>query len=494
MLSYQRRSSATTSDYRFKLQPFGHQLDAWDLSKDKESYALFMEMGTGKSKVAIDTAAYLYDKGEVDAMLIIAPKGAYRTWDRKQVPEHMPDHIDYVHGVWSSYQTKAVKENLKAVMQLKSPTPLRILSMNVEALSQKGKAFKFAMDFVKNFRCIVVVDESTAIKNMKANRTKNVIAIGKEARYRRILNGYPITRSPLDLYAQCRFLDPKAFHGASFFAFRNRYAILENVVLGQRRFQKVVGFQRLDELQREVRSFSFRVTKDEALDLPPKIYHERDIELTDEQQTLYEQMRKRAVLDFQESGMVAAPIVITRLLRLHQIVCGHIITDDGTVVDIKNNRIAGLMEGLEEADEKVIIWAVYNRDILRIHEALREAYGDGCAVHYYGKTSDDGRDRAIDDFCNGNTRFFIGSPATGKYSLTLNEGHDVFYYSNSHDLDARVQSEDRCHRIGQECAVNYVDLVARKTIDETILKSNREKKSLADMITDGECGDINEML
>ena len=406
-----------------------------------------MEMGTGKTKVLIDNLAMLYDKGKVDGALIVAPKGVIGTWYNQELPAHLPNHIENVTVLWQSNINKKQKEKLDLLYQ--SDHRLHILIMNVEAFStDKGK--KYAASFLRCHKSMTAIDESTTIKNPKAKRTKNILEIAKLAPYRRIMTGSPVTRNPLDLYTQCEFLDPRHLDFSSYYAFRNRYAEMKTMHVSGRSIQVVGGFRHLDELADSLKPFSYRVLKQDCLDLPDKIYMKREVQLTPEQKKLYEQMRKEALATL-NGKTVTTMTALTQLMRLHQITCGHFAADDGTVQEIKNNRLAELLDVLEEIEGKAIIWAHYQHDVRNIYKLLEDKYGPGSVVHYYGKTLPDQRDYAIKNFKeNDRVRFFVGTPQTGGYGITLVQANTVIYYSNGYDLEKRMQSEDRAHRIGQK--------------------------------------------
>jgi SNF2 family DNA or RNA helicase len=209
--------------YKFKTKPYGHQLTALKKSADKKVYALFMEMGTGKTKVALDNLAMLYDKGKVNGALIIAPKGVYKTWYSQEIPTHMPIHIRYKPVLWQATINQKQKKRLDILF--KTGVDLHILIMNVEAFSTT-KGVDFAKKFLSCHETFMVVDESTTIKNPGAKRTKNIIDLAIHAKYRRILTGSPVTKSPLDLYKQCEFLDPYLLEHSSYYTFRSRYATM----------------------------------------------------------------------------------------------------------------------------------------------------------------------------------------------------------------------------------------------------------------------------
>ena len=464
-------------DYKFKTQPYEHQLHALGASHNKENFALFMEMGTGKSKVLVDNIAMLYDNGKINAALIVAPKGVYRNWERQEIPTHMPEHIVYNVVTWSPVTTKKQQnENMKL---FKHGDQLTIFLMNIEAFSTK-KGLDIAQRFLLAHQTLMAIDESTTIKSPTARRTKNVLKLRNYAKYRRILTGSPVTKSPLDLYTQCYFLDPFYLDFSSYYTFRNRYASMVDRNVGSHSFKLVTGYVRLDELNDKLNKFSYRVLKEDCLDLPDKVYMKRFVAMTPEQTKLYEEMKKHALAEL-DGKMTSAASALAQMVRLHQITCGHLATDDGEVTQVKNNRIDELLDVIEEVNGKVIIWAIYRHDIRQIENTLAEKYGKDSVKSFYGDTADSDRQDIVNAFQDreSNLRFFVGNPRTGGYGLTLTASHTVVYYSNSYDLEIRLQSEDRAHRIGQKEKVTYVDLISEKTIDEFIVKNLRAKINLA---------------
>ena len=340
--------------YKFKTKPYDHQLLALSKSWNKREYAYFMEMGTGKSKVLIDNIALLYDRGGINAAVIVAPKGVYRNWSEKEIPAHMPDHVEKYVAVWTPTPTVKQKKELTNLFEISHS--LKLFIVNVEAFSTK-KGVAFVAKFLLAHSALIAVDESTTIKNPKAQRTKNLLKLAVNTKYRRILTGFPVTQSPLDLYSQSSFLSPQLLGYTSFYSFQNRYAKLINRKIGTRTFRQVVGYHNLEELTNNVKTFSYRVLKKECLDLPDKVYQKRD------------------------------------------------------------------------PDSEL--------------------------------------------------KYLISNTQTGGYGITLTEASNVIYYSNNYDLEKRLQSEDRAHRIGQTNKVTYIDLVAKGTVDEKIVKALRNKLDLA---------------
>ena len=466
-------------DYKFKTKPYAHQMTALEKSWNKETYAYFMEMGTGKTKVLIDNLAMLYDKGKVNGALIIAPKGVVGTWYTNELPTHLPNHIENVTVLWQANITKKQQDTLDTLFQ--EGEGLHILIMNVEAFSTT-KGVEFAEKFLSCHNTLMAIDESTTIKTPAAKRTKNIVKLAEKTKYRRIMTGSPVTKNPLDLFSQCEFLSPWLLDFTSYYSFRNRYAQMKTLHMHGRQIQIVNGFKNLGELSDKLKDFSYRVLKEDCLDLPDKIFIKRQITLSKEQRKLYDQMKQEAlaILNGKQSTTVNT---LTQLMRLHQITCGHFTDDNGQTQAIENNRIKELLSVVEDMDGKAIIWAHYQYDIKNIIAEVEKVYGPGSVVDYYGLTPKEDRQPNIKKFQNDpKCRFFVGTPATGGYGITLTAANTVIYYSNGYDLEKRLQSEDRAHRIGQKKPVTYVDINAEDTVDEKIVKALRSKIDIASQV------------
>ena len=350
--------------YKFKYKPYEHQLEALKRSWNKKEFAYFMDMGTGKSKVLIDNMCVLYDRGEITGALIVAPKGVYRNWEQGELPTHIPEHVMYDTVLWNPSQTKTQLEKQNKLYVVDDN--LKIFVMNVEAFSTK-KGCEAAERFLNAHPSLMVIDESTTIKNKDAKRTKSIVKIGKVAQYRRILTGSPVTKSPMDLFSQCSFLAPTALGYNSYFAFQNRYAVVRQQKMGHRSFQEIVGYRRLDELNERLTGFSTRILKSECLDLPEKLYTKRYVPLTAEQGKLYNQMKDMSLAQLDNGELATTTGVLTQIMRLQQICCGHFTPDIGETGSLDSNRLDELMGITEELQGKCIIWASYTHDIQRIH-------------------------------------------------------------------------------------------------------------------------------
>jgi SNF2 family DNA or RNA helicase len=467
-------------NYKFKTKPYAHQLDALEASWDKENFAYFMEMGTGKSKVLLDNAAVLYDKGLINGLLLIAPKGVYKNWYDSEIPTHLPDHIEKKVVLWKTSDKSKKQQKILNTM-FETGTDFHILIMNVESFS-KGDGIKFAQKFLMCHKAMIAIDESTTIKTPTSNRTKSILSLRELAKYRRILTGSPVTKSPLDLFSQCQFLDPWLLNHQSYYTFKARYAVTKKIEVQGRRVEIVVGYRNLAELSEKIKPFSKRILKEDCLDLPAKSFIKHTVELTKEQKKVYEQMKKEAIA-FLDGKMQSTATVMTQLMRLHQITCGHFTADDGTIKDLPCSRLTELMSILENVEGKAIIWSHYTHDVKRIINKIKEVYGDDSVVDYYGATDSDQRSINIKRFqTDDNCRFFVGTTHTGGYGITLTAGSTMIYFSNGYDLEKRQQSEARIDRIGQTKKMTYIDIMSQDTIDEHIVKALRNKVNIANKI------------
>ena len=466
-----QQKTPVNDDFDFKTKPFEHQRKAFYLSRDKKNFALLMEQGTGKTKVIIDNAAYLYGKGKITALVVIAPNGVHRNWLDRELPAHMPEWCEYKAIHYYSGMDKKHKERFNNL--LGETKVLKVFAFNVEAFVSKVALSYMAKILISN-KPLLVVDESSRIKSPSAKRTKEITKFSKHAEYKRILTGTPITKGPEDIYSQFKFLDSNILGYDSFYSFRSRYCIM-----GGYENRQIVSYRNMPELTKNIEGHSFRVLKSECLDLPKKIYQRHYVEMGKKQATLYKQMKKQCVAEL-NGEKISAPETITRMLRMQQILCGWFPAEKNAVpIENKNPRIEALKEILANISSKAIIWARFKADIRAIGAVL----GDE-AVSYYGDVKADDRTKAIDLFQNDpKTRFFIGQPQSGGIGLTLTAAEYAIYYSNSFDLESRLQSEDRCHRIGTTKNVTYIDIESPKTIDTQIIKALRNKKSLADIVT-----------
>ncbi len=476
------------ADFQYKTKPFKHQETVFKLSRDAKAFALLMEQGTGKSKVILDNVAYLYAKGEIRGLLVVAKNGVHENWNNNEVPAHLPDWVPRTMACWKA---KKGEKSIKGIYNVTDG--LAILTVNVEALSTK-KGLGICERFLLAYPCFMVVDESTSIKTPSAKRTKSALKLGRLAPYRRILTGTPITKGPLDAYSQFAFLDEDILGHGSFYSFRARYAVLQDLPGKQyhgRPVKVVVAYQNLDELQAKLKPYSFRVLKKDCLDLPPKLYRRHYFDITEAQWEHYRQMEENLVVEFQ-GRRISAPLAMTKMMRLHQISCGFLPPEDpkkemGVAINDSNPRLEALMSLLEDIEGKVIIYGIYRFSLNEVYRALVKEYGAGSVIPYKGDIS------AADQFQQDpKARFFLGQTHAAGYGLTLHAASTVIYYSNDYALEARLQSEDRPHRIGQVNPVLYIDMQANDTIDGEIIDALRTKLDVANQIT-GDAANENWM-
>lgn len=479
--------------YQFHSKPFRHQLEAFQASRELPSYAILWEQGTGKTKLAIDTACDLWERGEIDAVLVVAPNGVHRNWLTDELPAHVPTRVrgKIACEFWDTPRSKNVGFKAKMDRLLKHKGFAWLLMSYDGFMTERGK--RLVWKWLRHRRCLYILDEAHNIKSPGAKRTKSIVASGKYAPFRRILTGTPVAQGPFDIYSQLKFLDEDFWKGHgldSYRVFKFHFgewwtrAQAEEVLGYDPGYDQLIEYKNLEELNRILASVSSRVTKDEVLDLPPKLYSKRYFDLTTKQRQLYEQLREDFIAELEDGAVVDGGLAIVRLLRLQQIICGYVQTEDEEPVRLlgnKNPRLDLLGEVAEGLSHPAIIWARFTKDIDQIMDLLGER-----AVRYDGRVSDDDAERAKQAFQSGDAQFFVGNPAKGKEGLTLVQARTVIYYSNSFKLIDRLQSEDRAHRIGQEHPVNYIDLIAPGTVDEHIVRALRSKFDIAAQITGDE--------
>jgi SNF2 family DNA or RNA helicase len=484
----------------FKHEPYDHQKKALVLARDMPVFAYLLDQGTGKTKVTIDDAAHQFRQDKIDALLIIAPNSVKTNWvnledpERDEIANHMPPDVPVLKAAWHSSPNKAQKRGFDKWFNAvtNDVRSLKVFAVNVEALAVE-RCYEFLLNFVNSFRTMIVVDESTRIKSRSAKRTKNAKKLRKLCAIARILSGTPIIQSPLDAYSQFDFLDNDILGFGSFYAFQNHYA-----QLGGFQNRQVLFFKNLDELSDKIASCSFRVTKQECLDLPAKVYQRRTVEMTKEQDKAYAQMREEMFVQWKDKPVIDAPLALTQLLRLQQITGGYLPELDpvtGETIDTielvhpdHNPKIQEALDIIDESgDQKIIIWARFKDEI----QAMAYALGQRkiSYVRFDGDVKEADRAKARIAFQEDpRVKVFLGNPAAGGIGLNLYAATIVLYLSNSFSTEQRVQSEDRAHRIGTVNPVTYYDIVVPATVDVKVLSALRGNKRIADeVMRDGIC-------
>lgn len=477
----------------FKTAPLGHQHEDVQAHGRDPFWGRFWEPGCGKTWPTLKEAAELYDARAITGMLVLAPNGVHRNWVVDQIPAHMPDALverARIH-TWqtSKVDTNWHREAADAVLKHRG---FSIVAMSYDAvMTEAGCAFWKA--FLKQRPSLYVLDESPRIKAPSTKRTKRILGSHTGAPFRRILTGTPVDDKPFDVYAQIKFLNPTAWHcvgAGDFTAFKAQFGVWKKreIVIGQqpdgtpktREFPMLVEYRNMRMLREVVARHGSRLRKEDVLDLPPKLYSKRYFEMTPPQRRAYEQLKKDMVTFLDTGDMIAAELVITRMLRLQQVTSGWLPNEEGdklVAVCDPNPRVRLLLEELEDLGHQAIVWAKYRQDITLILDALRAA--DITAVRYDGECSEDQMAQAVDAFKRGDVQVFVANPKKGGEGITLTGAKTVIYYNNDFHLARRLQSEDRAHRIGQTSPVHIIDLAAVDSIDEKIIEILRSKQEMA---------------
>lgn len=470
--------------------PRAKQREALDHLLGRKAFALLMAMRTGKTQVILDDFGRLEAIGEVSDLLIIAPAGAYRTWAgeaEKVIGLSLRPRLK-IH-VWETKRGKKHDAALKELMAYSCAGP-RMLIMNIEAFSAVKDAREIARQFLltTNAGAMIAVDESTTIKGYGTNRTKFVLSLASLAKYRRILSGLVAPRSFLDLFFQFYFLNPNIL-GNNYWLYRARYGVFEKISIidrrtGVRKLQDIlVGSRDVEEIQRLIAPHSFRVRLEDCYDLPESVYQMREVQLTKEQTKAYDELKKYATTKLANEAHVTATLVITQLIRLHQILLGHVKDDEnGNINFLPEKRTEELLALLEDYDGKAIIWVAYDVDITRISSALMKEYGDNSVARFWGgnATTREADDRRFkeDERC----RFMVATAGAGGRGRTWDVADLVIYHSNTDNLEHRDQSEERAKNVGKTKSVLYIDMMVPGTVEERIIKHLRQKINVASII------------
>jgi hypothetical protein len=477
-------------DFQFKVKPYDHQLKAFNLSRGKEYFGFFMEQGTGKTKVMLDRAADLYlnggVKGKIDTLVVVSLNGVHAQWVNEQVVRHLSPDVPWRAGYTVAYPTPEEARMMREALAFREG--LRIIAIHVDSLSHK-KGQEFFEKLLKTSRAYVPLDESLFIKEPKSKRTKFLLSMRKLALYRDIATGTPITQGVEDLYTQFSWMSPDILGFSSFFAFRNHFCRM-----GGYQGRKIVGYMNEDELKRKIDAHTYRVLKDDCLDLPPRHYIKREVLFTPEQRKLYDQMKREFWLELEE-GILTAKMAMTRVIRLQQLVNGFIwkrakrdkitgaIIEPEMYQEFPNQRVQECVNLVSQAQGKVIVWIKFEGD----HRLLTRAFDEAGIrwVDYVGITPPDRRKENIRLFREDpDVKVFLSSPHSGGTGLDLPVAATVVWFSRDFSLTKELQANDRCHRIGQKEKVNYFYLVTPKTVDEKIDKILASKKSIAENIID----------
>jgi len=481
------------TDIPWKTTPFDHQRNDVEKFGQAGAWARFWEPGLGKTLPTLTEAAWLYELGEIDGVIVLAPNGVHRNWAVDQVPTHLGVENYKVH-TWQT-QKAATRWHMDAFKECLDHDGLALLFMSYDSIkTDKGSAAW--RSFLKQRRCLYVLDESPRIKTPTSQVTKRVLGSRGAAPYRRILTGTPVDDKPFDVYSQVKFLNPEAWNQIgcrNYTAFKSMFGVwvdLERRDTGQR-FKKLVEYRNMDLLQEQMLKVGSRIMKEDVLDLPPKLYSTRYFDLAPKQRKVYEELKDNMITFLENGDMVAADLAIVKIMRLQQVTSGWRPTeDDATVMTPiceQNPRLKLLAEVIEDTDHQMIVWAKYRQDITNIMELCRKL--DVTAVRYDGTCNDDQMARAIDDFKSGNAQVFVANPKKASEGITLTCAKTMVYYNQNWKLAERLQSEDRIHRIGQDVPVHIIDICAADTVDRAIIEALTTKRQMAAFIQGDELKD-----
>lgn len=495
-------------ELRFKRKPYPHQVEILEATKDKEYHAYFLEMGLGKSAMALVQGLYLYDCGHVKQMLVITKNGV----DEQFIDEAVRDHLalepdQYFAECWHSTSVWRKYNKFKGTLDNR----FVILAINCEAVGTK-KGLAAIRAFAQDKPTLLIVDESQEFAGLTATRTKNLANIASMFPYRRLMSGTPSGGNPLHYLPQMDILSPRIF-GCDKWGFEYRYCIKEKqstwtkakdpqtgevlrdpntgkIITRQKFFDVVTGYKNLDPLQEIIAKHSSRKLKKDCLDLPAKIHTKVTFHLSDEERKLYNKVKTSILSELAPGKYVSAELAITKLIRLQQIACGFAVFEDlvtgerGKTLLPEPSRMKALLEKCEQVTGKTLIWSRFTTSTDQIIEKLKEIYGPESAVRYDGTVSPAQKQlNKIRFKKEPEVRWFVGNTQAGGVGLDLPEAENAFYYSNDYRLMTRLQSEDRNHRIGTELPVTYVDFVAANTVDGDILKALMSHFDIASKLT-----------
>jgi SNF2 family DNA or RNA helicase len=478
------------AQYLYRTEPFPHQAKIFRESVGKAAVSLFLQAGLGKTKIIIDKAAFLFQQGRINALVVVAPNGVHRNWSSDEVPVHMPLETLEQSRIFAYHSQKAKTQKVQRELQaLTEHKGLAILLVPYEACITP--AFKlFFKKFLTKRKAMLVLDESHRIKSATSRIKHTLVAMGAYAPYRRILTGTPIEVPP-DIYSQIRFLDPEFWKKKGLptkAEFDAMFCVYGDQAYGRgaKMYKPVVGYRNIETLATWVKETGYQMTLGDAgIVLPPVIYSKRYHALTSEQKRAYNELRDECRTILASGDLLETEVAMTKLLRLQQIICGYVSTEAEQPIqrinpDGKNPRLEVAVDDvLLELPHQAIIWARFTEDINQLMDALGRD-----AVRYDGQVGSDDRARAKAAFQKGDKKYIVMSEA-GAEGLTLVGSKTMLFYSNDFKMIKRVQKEARMSRIGQKDVTHVIDMVCEGTVDERIIDALRAKKELADLIGGG---------
>lgn len=450
-----------------------HQKEALVFSEkkpDTDFFGLFMDPGTGKTKVALEKMAKLYLERTIDTALVFAPNGVHVQWVEEQAAEHCP--IPYRALIWSGHRRKSWQEEARFVLRKRDA--LLIVAINYEALTTKN-GIHFCRYLVKNREVGIFADESSRIRNPRAIRTRQMLALAGDARTRVIMTGTPIAKGIENLWSQMQFLSEDILKCRTFVQFRSLYCKVRPVP-GRRGAVMISGYQRVEELMSLLAPHVFVKTKEECLDLPDKIYQKSPVPLTNEQARAYETMRDELIVQLSELERVTVAHLISARAKLRQIAIGFILDQNKKATPLDSDRWDRALDHIAEAPGKTILWTSF-RWCLAEWERIFKKKGIGYVRYQKGENESIRRWRA-----DKGLKIFLANPHSGGIGLNLAIADTMLYFNNTDDAEVRWQSEDRAHRIGQTQHLNIIDLYSPQTVEVKMQKQQKEKETLADIV------------
>ena len=442
-----------------------------------KGFGFLFEMGCGKTLTAIAVAGAGYQMGKVKRVLIVAPTSVCAVW-----PKEFQDYAAFPYTIRTMLGTKA--QRLKELADLERfPCPhLKVAVINYESTWRED-----IIDALVGFDAdLIIADESQRIKTHDAAQSKAMHQLGDKARYKLILSGTPVQNEAIDIFSQYRFLDPPVF-GLNFYAFRGRYC-----EMGGFNRKQIVRYRDLDQLIKKEHSIAYRVTKEEALDLPEQTFENRYITLGKKERDLYDRLRRDSYAELADGGTITATTVLTKLLRLQQFTGGFLVEDDADKPRlVSRGKLDALEDILQdyvvEGKKKLVIFARFLPEIHEIEALCQKVLGRAgmSAVAIYGEIKKEDRGSIVQRFqTDPDTTVFIGQIDTAGTGITLTAADTCVFYSVNFNYATYSQSLSRIHRIGQRNRCTYIHLVVEKTVDDTILNALAKKEDLAKTVVD----------
>lgn len=431
---------------KFKRHPMSHQATMTKFMIATHKYGLFCEMGTGKTQAGINTFQVLYEDHKITKCLVVCPKTVMDNWI-----EEIKINSNYKAALINGSKTKRLNK----------------LKLNVQfyVINYDGLLVLKDYDHWNKFE-MIILDESSKIKNHKAKRTEFLLETFKEIPYKYIMSGTPITQSPIDIWTQFNFLDPGIFAHKSYYEFRDDYCIM-----GGYNNKEIIGYKHQENLQLLINGSSIQIRKEQCTDLPEQIYTRRHIDMP--------KKIEQNCNDIMEGiGNFTGELMITKLLRVHQTLSGAYLKtqkDNKKLIELAEIIHENLFNG-----NQIIIWCKYRKSIELIEQMIQSAKTSIPYSLLHGDITN--RKEQIDLFQQGTNKIFIGQVTAGGIGINLTAGNIVVYYENTFNLEDRLQSEARAHRIGQKKPVIYIDLLYKGSLDEKIFEAIRNKADIAEYL------------